>query len=58
MFDGVSPLTITLLSSIITLSVSYNDYGCSYNDLLIALNIKPGAYSLDDYSLSIYSLPI
>ena len=55
--DDVSPLAITLLSSIITLSIPYNNNN-NYNDPLVVLNIKPGAYSLDSYNLNIYNLPI
>ena len=57
--DGVSPLIITLFSSSMTLPIPYDNNGnYGYNDLLIALNIKPNAYNLDDYSPDIYGLPI
>ena len=54
--DDVSPFTATLPSSIITLSIP-NSNNSGYNDLLIALNIKPNAYNLDDYNFNIYNLP-
>ena len=53
--EGVSSLIITLFSSVITLSIPYSDKG-NYNDLLIVLNIKSGAYNLDNYSPNIYNL--
>ena len=56
MFDGVSSLIITLLSSTMTLLVSYNNKD-DYNGLLIVLNIKSGAYNLGNYNPNIYSLP-
>ena len=51
--EGVSPLIITLFSSIITLPVSGSSKG-GYNGLLIALNIKPGVCSLDNYNSDTY----
>ena len=54
--EGVFSLIITLFSSVITLLVPYNNR--SYNDLLVALNIKPGAYNLDGYSTGVYNLSI
>ena len=51
-FDGVFSLIATLFSSDITLSIPYNNDN-NYNDLLIVLSIKPGAYKLDDYNFSI-----
>ena len=56
-FDGVSPLTTTLFSSDITLSIPYSNSDNNYNDLLVALNIKPSAYNLDDYNPNTYNLP-
>ena len=56
-FNDVSSLITTLFSSGITLLVPYNNSN-DYNDLLIALNIKPNAYGLDNYSLNTYNLPI
>ena len=53
--EGVSSLITALFSSVITLSVLYSGKG-SYNDLLIALNIKPGACNLGNYNPNIYNL--
>ena len=60
LFDGVSSLIIALFSFGMTLLVSYNNNsnGYDYNDLLIALNIKSGAYDLGSYNPGTYGLPI
>ena len=55
--DGVSPFITALLSSIITLLVSCGSGG-DYDSLLIALGIKPGAYSLGGYNPNIYGLSV
>ena len=54
-FDGVSSLIITLLSSVITLPVSYSSSG-GYNGLLVALGIKPSACNLGGYGPGAYGL--
>ena len=56
-FDGVSSLIIALFSSVITLPV-FNSGKGDYNDLSVALGIKPGAYNLDNYDPNVYNLPI
>ena len=53
----VSPLIITLFSSIITLLIPYS-YRNGYDGLLVALGIKPGAYNLDNYGVNTYGLSI
>ena len=55
--EGVSPLITTLFSSVITLSISYNNKD-GYDGLLVVLNIKYGAYNLGGYGFSAYSLPV
>ena len=56
-FNDVFSFITTLFSSGITLLILYNSNN-NYNGLLIALNIKPGAYNLDSYNPNIYNLPI
>ena len=57
--NDVFSLTATLFSSVITLPVpSSNNSDNNYNDLPVALNIKPNACNLGDYNPDAYSLPI
>ena len=51
----ISSFIITLSSSITKLLIPYNN---NYNDLLVALNIKPNAYNLDNYNINTYNLPV
>ena len=53
--DGVSSLIAALFSFVITLLIPYNDSD-GYDDLLVALGIKPGVCSLGDYSPNVYNL--
>ena len=55
--DGVSFFIITLFSFGTTLSVSYNGNN-GYNDLLIALGIKPGVCSLGGYGFDAYGFSV
>ena len=54
-FNGVSSFITTLFSSGITLLVPCGDGG--YNGLLVVLDIKPGAYNLDNYNPDACGLP-
>ena len=56
-FDDVFFLIITLFSSGMTLPVLCSS-GSGCDGLLVALNIKPGAYSLGGYNPDTYNLPI
>ena len=52
---NVSFLIITLFLFLTRLPVPYSS---DCDSLLVALNIKPSAYNLDDYGSDAYSLPI
>ena len=52
---GPEALVTTLFSSVITLLIPYNNNN-NYNDPLVALNIKPDAYNLDNYNINTYNL--
>ena len=59
MLNGVSSFIITLFSSVTTLPVPYGGGGgYDYNDLLVVLGIKPGAYNLGGYGSGAYGLLI
>ena len=52
---GVSFLIITLFLFLIRLLIFYNN---GYDGLLVALDIKSGAYGLGGYNSDVYSLSI
>ena len=56
--DGISPFITTLFSSGTTLLIPYNSNSDGgYDGLPVVLNIKPGAYNLDDYGSNTCGLP-
>ena len=54
--DGVSFLITVLFSFGTTLPVFYGNGNSGYNGLSVALNIKPGVYSLGSYGFGACNL--